>query len=575
MKILGISCYYHDSAAALIDNGKLIAAAQEERFSRKKHDANFPILAINFCLQKAGISAKELDYAVFYEKPFKKFERIILSFLATVPGAYELFYQSYQGWLREKLWIKETIAKTLKIPTNKILFSEHHLSHAASAFYTSPFKRAAILTADAVGEWSTTTWGIGVDRKIRLTNETTFPHSLGLFYSTFTQFLGFEINEGEYKVMGLAAYGKPIYRTKVKKLIKQAKDGSFILNMDYFSFHISTTLSFNEQFIKLLGVPPNDQPEVIRKPYTDIAASVQTVLDDILVAIVKNMRRKTGEENLCMAGGVALNGISNWKIYKESGFKNLFIHPAAGDAGGALGAALYLYHHVLDKRRKIKWNSPFWGHQQKPSDIERFLKNKGIPYIKLSQEKLIDMVVDKLINGKVVGWVQGRFEWGPRALGGRSILADPRSKKMKELVNSKIKFREGFRPFAPVVLFEEASKFFDIGDAQDQLPFEYMLFVVPVKKSKRALLGAVTHVDGTSRPQFIKRGVQKNYYELVKKFGEKTGIPVLLNTSFNLKGEPIVNTVQDAYETFIRSGLDLLVLENFLIRKEDLNIKEV
>lgn len=411
--------------------------------------------------------------------------------------------------MREKLWIKETIAKTLKIPTNKILFSEHHLSHAASAFYTSPFKRAAILTADAVGEWSTTTWGIGIDRKIRLINETIFPHSLGLFYSTFTQFLGFEINEGEYKVMGLAAYGKSIYRTKVKKLIKQAKDGSFILNMDYFSFHTSTTLSFNEQFIKLLGVPPNDQPEVIRKPYTDIAASVQAVLDDILVAIVKNMRRKTEEENLCMAGGVALNGISNWKIYKESGFKNLFIYPAAGDAGGALGAALYLYHHVLDKRRKIKWNSPFWGHQQKPSDIERFLKNKGIPYIKLSQEKLIDMVVDELINGKVVGWVQGRFEWGPRALGGRSILADPRSKKMKELVNSKIKFREGFRPFAPVVLFEEASKFFDIGDAQDQLPFEYMLFVVPVKKSKRALLGAVIHVNGTSRPQFIKRGCKK------------------------------------------------------------------
>lgn len=568
MKILGISCYYHDGAAALIEDGTIIAAAEEERFSRIKHDSNFPKHAIEFCLREAKISPNDLDWVVFYEKPFLKFERITLSFLATAPRARESFVNAYKVWLKDKLWIKATIAKNLKVPSEKILFSGHHLSHAASAFYTSPFKSAALLTCDGVGEWTTTAWGKGSENRISLEEEIRFPHSLGLFYSAFTQFLGFQINEGEYKVMGLAPYGKPRFIDKVERLIDQSRDGSFQLNLDYFKFHVSDKVSFSNKFVKLFGVSPLDpeRSDQVIKVYADIAASAQKVLEEKLLVIAKHVKKVTGEENLCYAGGVALNGVANWRIFKEAGFKNIFIQPAAGDSGGALGAALYVYHHVFGKPRLEKFEHVYWGEENSEEAIKTFLEKNSITARRLGDSQLVDQVVDLLMKKKVIGWVQGRFEWGPRALGARSILADPRDRKMKDLVNSKIKFREAFRPFAPVVIYEQGEKYFEVGDPPQPI-LEYMLAVVPVNEKYQEELGATTHVDGTARPQFIRREINPSYYNVVKKFGQKTGIPVLLNTSFNLKGEPIVNTAQEAYDTFVRSGLDALVLGNYLIVK--------
>lgn len=568
MRILGISCFYHDAAAVLIGDGKIMAAAEEERFSRVKHDSSFPKLSIDFCLKQVGIKAEDLDWVVFYEKPFLKFERITLSFLATVPYARDSFINAYKMWVGNKLWIKASIASHLKIPSNKIVFSLHHISHAASAFYMSPFKSAAILTIDGVGEWTTTAWGKGLENKITLEKEIRFPHSLGLFYSVFTQFLGFEINEGEYKVMGLAPYGKPKYLKKVEKLIHQENDGSFKLDLRYFNFHISEKKSFNKEFIKLFKVGPRDpklSDEVLPK-YADIAASIQKVLEDKLLVLAKYVKKQTSEENLCYAGGVALNGVANWKIFKEAGFKNVFVQPAAGDSGGALGAALYFYHHILNNKRKEKFNNVYLGQDNKETDIVEFLRLYGVKAERLNDKELVDNVVNNLISGKVVGWVRGRFEWGPRALGARSILADPRSKKMKDIVNSKIKFREGFRPFAPVTLYEKGKEYFEIDGLVPPL-LEYMLAVVPVRKKWQNKLGAITHVDGTARPQLLRRPVNPVYYDLIKKFGERTGVSVLLNTSFNLKGQPIVNTCGEAYETFQKSGLDALVLGNYLILK--------
>lgn len=569
MNILGVSCFYHDGAAALIRDGKILAAAEEERFSRVKHDSSFPVHSIDFCLSKAKIKSQDLDYVVFYEKPFLKFERITLTALATAPSGRGNFVKAFKTWLKDKLWIKSAIASKLKLPANKILFSGHHISHAASSYYTSPFKSAALLTCDGVGEWTTTAWGRGDGNKIKLEGEIKFPHSLGLFYSTFTQFLGFEINEGEYKVMGLAPYGKPKYVDRVNKLIKQNQDGSYKLNLKFFNFHISDQTSYSKDFVKLFKVPPRNpkQNEEVSQIYADIAASAQKVLEEKLLVIAKYIRKITNEENLCYGGGVALNGVANWKIFKEAGFKNIFIHPAAGDSGGAVGAALYLYHHVLGKNRKEESEGFYLGQENSEKSIVSFFKKENIKAQKLSDSKLEERLTDKLINGKVIGWVKGRFEWGPRALGARSILADPRSKKMKDLVNSKIKFREGFRPFAPVILFEEAEKYFDVGNAVQQQPLQYMLAVVPVKKEKRRKLGAITHVDGSARPQFIKKNINPKYYNLVKSFGQATGVPVLLNTSFNLRGEPLVNSCQDAFKTFMQSGIDSLVLENYLIEK--------
>lgn len=568
MKILGISCFYHDGAAALIENGVVVAAAEEERFSRIKHDSSFPKNAINFCLKRTGLKSRELDWVVFYEKPFLKFERITLSFLATAPLARSSFVNAYKTWLKDKLWIKALLSTYLKIPSQKIVFSLHHLSHGASSFYTSPFKQAAILTCDGVGEWTTTAWGRGEDNKLNLDYEIKFPHSLGLFYSTFTQFLGFEINEGEYKVMGLAPFGKPKFKSEVEKLVKQAADGSFQLNLDYFNFHKSDKVTFNQKFIDLLKLNPRDprESEHLSQVYSDIAASAQKVLEEKLVKIAKHIKKVTGEENLCYGGGVALNGVANWRIFKEAGFKNIFIHPAAGDSGGAIGAVLYFYHHVLGKKRRSRLTSVYLGQENSEEDVRKFLKKLSTKVDRLTDQKLLERVVDLLKKKKVLGWVQGRFEWGPRALGGRSILADPRDKKMKDLVNSKIKFREGFRPFAPSVVYEEGLKYFEVGDG-NQAPLEYMLAVVPVKKPYQKRLGATTHVDGSARPQFVKKDVNPRYYNLIKNFGQETGIPVLLNTSFNLKGEPIVNTSEEAYQIFMNSGLDGLVLGNYLLTK--------
>lgn len=570
MKILGISCYYHDSAAAIIDDGKIIAAAEEERFSRVKHDSGFPVHAIEFCLEKANIDGCDLNWVVFYEKPFLKFERITLSSLATAPYAREMFINGYRVWLKDKLWIKSIIAKNIGIDSRKILFTQHHISHAAVAYYTSPFKSAAILTCDGVGEWTTTSWGRGGGNKVTLEKEIKFPHSLGLFYSAFTQFLGFQINEGEFKVMGLAPYGKPRFAEKVERLIKQSADGSFHLDLSYFNFHLSDKQSFSQKFIDLFGVKPLDpkKSDEVIPIYADIAASAQKVLDEKLLAIAKNIKEKTGEDNLCYAGGVALNGVTNWKIFKEAGFKNIFVHPAAGDSGGALGAALYVYHHVLGNKKTNPFTTPYLGQENTDKETETFLKLNEIHAVKLSDRQLVKKVAELLLKKKVVGWIRGRFEWGPRALGARSILADPRDRKMRDLVNAKIKFREAFRPFAPVCLFKDGDKYFEIGKGgKDQQPLQYMIAVVPVRPEWQSKFGAITHVDGTARPQLIKRDVNPMYYDVVEAFGKKTGINVLLNTSFNLKGQPIVNTCEDAYDTFMKSGIDALVLGNYLIVK--------
>lgn len=570
MKILGISCFYHDAAAVLIDDGKIIAAAEEERFSRVKHDSGFPKHAIDFCLKQGGIKAKDLNWVVFYEKPFIKFERLTLSFLATAPFARESFVNAYKVWLKDKLWIKSLLIKEIGVPEGKILFTGHHLAHAAVAFYTSPFKEAAILTCDGVGEWTTAAWGKAQNGKVSLDCELRFPHSLGLFYSVFTQFLGFQINEGEFKVMGLAPYGKPKYTDKVEKLIRQSPDGSFKLDMSYFKFHYSDKVSYGQKFIDLFGVPPVDpkDSDEVKQVYADIAASAQKVLDEKLLVIARHVKEETGMENLCYAGGVALNGVTNWKIYKEAGFKNIFVHPAAGDSGGAMGAALYVCHHILGNLRKYEFTGPYFGSENSEEDIKKFIKENSIKAVKLSDTQLTKKVGEMLTKRKVIGWVKGRFEWGPRALGNRSILADPRDKKMKDLVNAKIKFREAFRPFAPVALYEYANKYFDVGkEGLKQKVLEYMIAVVPVRPEWQKRLGAITHVDGTARPQFIKRSVNKAYYDVIREFGKRTGVYCLLNTSFNLKGEPIVNTCEDAYNTFMKSGIDALVLGNYIIEK--------
>lgn len=570
MKVLGISCYYHDAAAAILDNGKVIAAAEEERFSRIKHDSGFPKKAIDFCLEKAGVTSKQLNWVVFYEKPFDKFERITLSSIATAPLARSQFVNAYKTWVKDKLWIRSTLAKELGIPSKKILFTQHHISHAAASYYTSPYNSAALLTCDGVGEWTTTAWGTAHGNKINIKKEIRFPHSLGLFYSAFTQFLGFQINEGEFKVMGLAPYGNTVYVDKIERMISQSTDGAFKLNLDYFNFHLDDKVSYSQKFINLLGIDPLDpkKSDEVFQVYADVAASAQKVLEDKLLVIAKYIKEKTNEDNLCYSGGVALNGVANWKIFKEAGFKNIFIHPAAGDSGGALGAALYVYYHVLNNAKKSKvFKNPYLGQENTKDDIEKFLTDKKVKFEFLEEKKLTSKVAKLLSKKKVIGWVRGRFEWGPRALGARSILADPRDRKMRDLVNSKIKFREAFRPFAPVCLYEHGKKYFEVDNGFDQQPLEYMIAVVPVREKWKKYLGAITHVDGTARPQFIKKESNSAYYNVIKDFGKITGINVLLNTSFNLKGEPIVNTIEDAYNTFIKSGIDYLVVENYLIKK--------
>jgi len=591
MYILGISCYYHDAAACLLKDGEVIVAAEEERFTRIKHDFSFPINSIRFCLDYAKIRGEELDYVVFNEKPFLKFERIIKTILSTYPRSVGVFQEAMINWMGDKLWIKSLIEEKVGISSDKILFCQHHLSHAASAFFCSPFSEAAILSIDGVGEWTTTALGKGVAdwngkgrNEIQLFEEIRFPHSLGLLYSVFTAFLGFKVNEGEYKVMGMGAFGKPKYVDKIYELIRVNQDGSFRLNMKYFSYHFHTRRSFNKRFEGLFGRPRDSQSRFVTSKtslydysnppteeeikanqyYADVAVSIQKVTEDILIRIANYLYHKTELKKLCLAGGVALNCVANSRLLKETPFDEIFIQPSAGDGGGAMGAALYVYHCLLDKPRKFILKHAYWGKEYPEGQIMSFLKKNNLRYQYIGDEdKLLDLVVNALISGKVVGWFQGRFEWGPRALGNRSILADPRQQKMKDIVNIKIKFREPFRPFAPSVLFDKAKELFELNNSQEHYPLRFMLYTLPVKK--RELIPAVTHIDGSSRIQVVNKETNPRYYRLIERFYQATAVPAVLNTSFNLKGEPIVNSPEDAFNTFSKSEMDMLILGNFVL----------
>ena len=591
MNILGISCYYHDAAAALLKDGQLLAASEEERFSRIKHDFRFPRNAIQFCLDGAGLAGPDLDYVVFYEKPFRKLDRILMTVLQTYPRSGRLFRESMAGWLLDKLWVGSTIQSELGVPRERVLFSEHHLSHAASAFLCSPFDEAAILTVDGVGEWVTATAGVGRGNDIRIRKQIDFPHSLGLLYSAFTAFLGFEVNEGEYKVMGMAPYGEPRYVDNVWKLVRQNRDGSFSLDMDYFCFHHSVQRMFNSRFEALFGRPrppgmlffteSSGFPKYFGEPpgnyqrlcqenqhYADIAASIQHVTEELVLGMARNLQRESGLKRLCLAGGVGLNSVANSRILRETPFEEIFIQPAAGDGGGALGAAFWAYHALLGKPRAFRMDHAYWGQQYSRGEVSRFLQEENIAHREIEGEaELLDWTVGRLTEGKVVGWFQGRFEWGPRALGHRSILADARNPEMKDIVNAKIKFREPYRPFAPSVTAECAEAYFDLPGAEKHYPARYMLYVVPVRPEQRATIPAVTHVDGTARLQTVFREQSPRYYDLIHRFGQATGVPVILNTSFNLKGEPIVTTPANAVSTFCKSEMDCLVLGNHVIEK--------
>lgn len=591
MNILGISCYYHDAAAVLLRDGQLVAAAEEERFSRKKHDYDFPQTAIDFCLESGGIQGRDVDYVAFFEKPFRKFDRILMTALQTYPKSYKVFRESMITWMIDKLWVGAKISSQLGIPKDRVLFCEHHLSHAASAFLCSPFEEAAILTVDGVGEWVTGTWGVGRGNQIELKKQMMFPHSLGLLYSAFTAFLGFEVNEGEYKVMGMAPYGKPRYVDKVWKLIRQDGDGSFSLDMDYFCFHRSTDKTFNGRFTQLFGEPrppkmlfftwesgfptyfgdpPANYNELCKmnQYYADIAASIQNVTEEVLLGMARSIKKETGQKRLCIAGGVGLNSVANSRILRETGFEELFVQPSAGDGGGALGAALWADNMLLGNPRRFRMDHAYWGKAYKPGEVRDFLEQNHIPYQHIeNDDRLLDVVVDRLQNGKVIGWFQDRFEWGPRALGNRSIIADPRNPHMKDIVNTKIKFREPYRPFAPSVLAECTEKYFDLPHAAQHYPARYMLYVVPVRECQQSSLPAITHVDGTGRLQTVFRETNPRYYGLIERFAQATGMPAVLNTSFNLKGEPVVNTPANAFNTYSKSEMDMLVLGNFVVEK--------
>ena len=595
MYVLGVSCYYHDAAAALLHDGILIAAAEEERFSRVKHDFRFPRGAIRFCFEQAGIRGTDLDYVVFFEKPFRKLDRILLTALQTYPKSWKVFRDSMISWMVDKLWIRLTLQNELGVGREKVLFCEHHLSHAASAYLCSPFEEAAILTVDGVGEWVTATYGVGRGNDIRLLRQIEFPHSIGLLYSAFTAFLGFEVNEGEYKVMGMAPYGVPRYAERVWKVVQQNCDGSFSLDMDYFTFHHSADRTFSRKFVSLFGEPrpsrlpffttgtgvpryygslPGNYSQLcaLNQHYADVAASIQLVTEELLLGMAHHVHRETRMKRLCIAGGVGLNSVANTRILKETPFEQLFVQPAAGDGGGALGAALWAYNALLGKPRGFAMQHACWGRANSDAEITDFLDRNGIPFRRLkNDDELFDRVVERLMQGKVVGWSQGRFEWGPRALGNRSILADPRNPEMKDILNTKIKFREPYRPFAPSALVEHAGTYFDFPHAQCHHPARYMLYVVPVRENQRDALPAITHVDGTGRLQTVLSDHSPRYYGLIERFQQATGVPVVLNTSFNLRGEPIVNSPSDAFHTFSHSGMDCLVMENCMVEKTSMN----
>lgn len=568
MKILGISAHYHDAAAALVIDGLPVGAVQEERLSRRKNDAAFPLAAIEWCLDLAGLQPEDLDAVVFYERPMLKFDRILTSALRAFPHGRRAFAHAMKNTLGEKVWVRGLITAQLGVRRDRILFTEHHQAHAAAAFLTAPTRRAAILTVDGVGEWATTTVGRGErpadgPTRIILDREVRFPHSLGMFYSTFTAYLGFAINEGEYKVMGLAAYGRPSMVDQVRKVLRRTPDGAFALDLDYFEFHTSVARSFSRHFVDLFGPPrlahePIDLETAEGRRFADIAASAQLVLEEILVDLTRGLKRDTGLPDLCLGGGVALNGVANARILAESGFERLFVPSAPGDAGSALGAALYADRiHFGNADRDVP-DHPFWGPELDEAELARLACEDGLPFQTLDEPALIDLTVDDLVRGRVVGWMDGALEFGPRALGHRSILTAPHDLAMRDRLNRDIKYREEFRPFAPVVPIEAADRFFVLPAGGARLA-RFMSGVFPVRVEWRERLAAVTHVDGTARVQTLERDMAPRLHELLLAYGRRSGVPVLLNTSFNLAGEPIVNRVVEGYSTFRRSGVDVLV----------------
>ncbi len=593
--ILGISAFYHDSAAALIVDGEIIAAAQEERFSRKKHDSNYPFNAVEFVLKFGNTKLRHIDHIVFYEKPFLKFERLIETYIAFAPKGFKSFCMAMPIWLRDKLFQKKKLFDELKkhdekfFDINKISFSEHHYSHAASAFYPSSFTDAAVLTLDGVGEWATTTIAHGKNEKLNILKEIHFPHSIGLLYSAFTYYTGFKVNSGEYKVMGLAPYGVPRYKDIIlKELIDLKEDGSFRLNMKYFNFATGLTMT-NSKFSRLFGQPVrNSKNDLLTQFHMDIASSIQAVIEEIVLKLVKKLSQDIKSENLCLAGGVALNCVANGKIIKENLFKNIWIQPAAGDAGGAIGAAIAFWYQELKNKRTVtkkdKMKGAYLGPFYNNEEIEKTLNNLKGNFKKFSEDELIEIIANDLKNGKIIGWFQGRMEFGPRALGARSIIADPRNEKMQRELNLKVKYRESFRPFAPSILREDLSKWFDLNcdspymllvsniKKEKQIPMtdeDKKLFGIDKLNIKRSSIPAVTHVDYSARIQTVHEETNPRYSKLLKKFKEKTDCPILVNTSFNVRGEPIVCKVEDAFKCFMGTKLDVLVCENFILYKSE------
>lgn len=577
MAILGISAHYHDSAAALVEDGVPVCAVQEERLSRRKNDAAFPLAAIEWCLDRAGVQPNELEAVVFYEKPMLKFERILTMALRGFPRSWGSFPRAMKNALGGKLWVKGTIASELGVPGDRILFTEHHQAHAAAAFFGSPARRAAILTADGVGEWATLSLGRGSieddgSASIELLRELRFPHSLGMLYSTFTAYLGFPVNEGEHKVMGLASYGKPAFEEQVRRMVPRTPDGALALDLSYFEFHEGARRSFSDRLVAELG-PARDPWEPIDLStaegarYADVASSVQRVLEEILVDLARSLQRETGLEDLCFGGGVALNGCANARILRESGFRNLYVPCAPGDAGCALGAALYADRLHFRRAHRAMPDHPYWGPEIDAGELVRLAREDGLELEQLPREAdLIARTVEELAAGRIVGWMQGCTELGPRALGNRSILAAPHEAAMRDTLNRSIKYREEFRPFAPAVPIEHADRFFELPQGGARLG-RFMSGVFPVRPEWRERLAAVTHADGTARVQTVERAMAPRFHALLEAYGARTNLPVLLNTSFNLAGEPIVNRAAEGYSTFRRSGVDVLVAENVLVRK--------
>lgn len=588
MYILGISAYYHDSAACLVKDGEIIAAAQEERFTRIKHDHSFPTNAIKYCLKAAGISGADLDYVSFYDKPFLKFERILETYLAYAPIGIQSFLKAMPLWVKKKIWIKELIRDKINY-SGKIIFPEHHESHAAAAFFPSPFSEAAFITMDGVGEWATSSFGIGKDNQVELWADIQFPHSIGLLYSTFTYYTGFKVNSGEYKVMGLAPYGKPKYKDLIcEHLIDIKDDGSFKMNMDYFNYSAGLTMT-NSKFHQLFGGPPRKPESELTQKEMDLARSVQEVTEEVMLKMAKHVKEETGMKYLCLAGGVALNCVANGKLLRSGLFEDIWIQPAAGDAGGAVGSALFTWYQYLDNQRKADNKSDFMkgaylGPEFDNSKIEKFLTKNGYPYQTITDEDLPEKIADLIVEENVIGWFQGRMEFGPRALGSRTIIGDARSPEMQKKMNLKIKYRESFRPFAPSIRAENISEYFEI-DRESP----YMLLVANVQKDKqlemsaeqnsyfgldklnvvRSNVPAITHVDYSARIQSVNGKTNPRYHAMLTKFNDKYGCPVIVNTSFNVRGEPIVCTPQDAYLCFMRTEMDYLIMGNYLLDKTE------